>query len=92
MPVYQYQCKNCEQIFEKLMSYKDYDNFKKTEPCENCGTVGKLETYFTPENCPKAVFSFMGSSIQSKAPSQFKEKLQMIKAQYGSTGRVKGIE
>lgn len=43
MPIYEFQCKNCEHCFEKLMSYEeDYPS------CPNCGSndVFKLPSIF----------------------------------------------
>lgn len=36
MPIYDFKCPKCEHYAGILMSFKDYDEFTKTE-CEKCG-------------------------------------------------------
>ncbi len=39
MPMYEYQCKKCKHIFEKIMQYSD----KPLKNCPDCGAKNSLE-------------------------------------------------
>lgn len=82
-----YQCKNCEHYFED--SFPVDERRKPCEtPCPQCGEV-KVDMII---GSPIVNLGFRGSTVQSKAPTEFKEHLQRIKKGLGSTGRVNGIE
>lgn len=87
MPLYMYQCKECEYYFEESHSIA-----KRNEPCESpcpeCGN-SKVEMVI---GSPIVNLGFRGSTIQSKAPTEFKEQLKRIKNGLGKSGRVHGIE
>ncbi len=43
MPLYLFECRNCEKLWELLVSLKDYD---KVIECPDCGA--KLKRLITP--------------------------------------------
>ena len=51
MPIYEYECKDCQRTFEKLertMSSADEPSAKPTTPCPGCGsqqTARKLSVF-----------------------------------------------
>ena len=44
--IYEYQCKECEHVFERSLRVSECD-IPKNEPCPNCSTEGKVERYFS---------------------------------------------
>jgi len=45
MPLYEYQCKKCEQKFEALVSFKNADNSVKCPNCDSDETSRLLSTF-----------------------------------------------
>ncbi len=86
MPTYQYKCRECSYDVEENISINDRDKPLET-PCPLCGKT-TIERIF---GSPIINLGFRGSTIQSKAPSEFKEHLQKIKAGVGAK-RAAGIE
>jgi putative FmdB family regulatory protein len=86
MPRYEYKCTtpDCEYTTEQIITIDDRDKLTET-PCPDCG--GIIERIF---GSPVINLGFRGSTVQSKAPTQFKEHLQKIKKNAGS--KATGIE
>lgn len=87
MPLYMYQCNNCDYYFEESHPIDE-----RRLPCEKlCPECGEKEIDIRI-GAPIVNLGFRGSTVQSKAPTEFKEQLTRIKNGLGKTGRVKGIE
>ena len=67
MPLYEYECKKCNVVFEQIQSVSQRDNAQ----CEECESfdVKRKEVYETT----------MGCDANVKPPSWFKEKIDRIK-------------
>ena len=74
MPLYEFQCKNCEEIFEKLMKVTDPD----PESCWQCskGPVVKLmsRTHFVLKGQGWYETDFKSKNAKSSDPGKGKEK------------------
>lgn len=52
MPIYTFQCKDCSLEYHPLLSFSDYENYKKCDPdlgvvfCDSCG--GTCRPVFDP--------------------------------------------
>lgn len=86
MPTYDYGCTSCEHTFDKLLPV-DNRYAPLDEPCPNCGAVGQMHLLM---GAPVVHWSFMGSTVQNKAPEGFKDILRNIKNSKG--GNTPGIE
>lgn len=71
MPTYHYQCKNCDESFDRIHTY---DNRAKpeNEPCPSCGKVS-VSYIIVP---PKISYSHKGSL---KTTDSFNDRLKEIK-------------
>ena len=67
MPLYEYECKKCQIVFEQIQSVSQRDQ-AQGEDCE-CFDVKRKEVYETT----------MGCDANIKPPSWFKEKIDRIK-------------
>ena len=67
MPLYEYECKKCQIVFEQIQSVSQRDQAQ----CEECESfdVKRKEGYETT----------MGCDANIKPPSWFKEKIDRIK-------------
>lgn len=58
MPIYKYECKNCNKEFEELISYKESNKVK----CPNCNKIAeKLPSYFHMSWESKMYKTFVGA-------------------------------
>ncbi len=87
MGFWDYKCESCGYEFEEIHTIKDQDIPTKL-PCPECGEM-TVERIF---GAPVINLGFRGSTVQSKAPTEFKEQLTRIKNGLGKSGRVNGIE
>lgn len=87
MPLYEYQCSSCGNVFEEV--HKVDDRHKPVEiPCEKC--QGKVEMKL---GATGIMFGFTGTTTvqgHKNCPTEFKEHLKRIKKGLGP--RATGIE
>lgn len=89
MPLYEYQCKNCGFKFDEIRKIED-----RKKPTESyCPKCNEKKIELKIGECG-ILFGFHGSTIQSKAPDEFKSILKNVKKNYGGKGGelTKGIE
>ena len=46
MPIYEYQCTDCNTIFEKIRSIDSSDNPVECESCQSINTIRILSSFF----------------------------------------------
>lgn len=80
--MYQYQCKDCGEIFDKRLSISDR-KLPESEACPHCNKVGWVLQYIGE---PPPLHSGAGIAGSAKVPGYFKDVLRGIKkANRGST-------
>ena len=85
MARYDYLCSKCDHFFERNLPIDNRDS-PINEPCSECGELTITRIFASPI----INLGFRGSSVQSHAPTEFKEHLQKMKAGLGK--RAVGIE
>ena len=58
--LYEYQCKECEFVFERVLRMSEA-SLPKTEPCPDCGHTGSVERYFS--SVPGLSYSSVGAPV-----------------------------
>lgn len=83
MPTYDYKCSNCEYCFDKILSISDR-KLPESEPCPNCNQ-NSIEIAIS---IPSLLSPFRVEGLK-KPPSQFRERMQQIKAGLGKKHNLK---
>jgi len=58
MPIYEYQCRNCEKKFETLISFRELDDPVKCPHCDSEETDRLLSTFSTSTGSSKTGSSY----------------------------------
>jgi len=76
MPVYEYQCSECEGIVDKVfkMSEKPQNFIDKCPHCESTTTFKSIMS--------AVAMSYLGVNHAAKVPSDFKNRLDQIRKHY----------
>jgi putative FmdB family regulatory protein len=85
MPIYDYQCKECQHHFTDMLKMDDRHQPCQA-PCPNCQKDGTVETVLS---APSIILDNTKMNFYKKVPGQMKERLQEIKRNHkGSTIKV----
>lgn len=85
MPVYDYQCKECQHHFTDMLKIDDR-NLPCQGECPNCKKTGTVEQLLS---APSVIVDNTKLNFYKKVPGAMKERLQEIKKNYkGSTIKV----
>jgi len=72
MPNYEYQCTECEHVFEQLHSI-DQRHAPKDKPCPNCKKRGTVDMKFSNSQI------VAGVTVKDQRPDGFRDVLRHIK-------------
>jgi putative FmdB family regulatory protein len=84
MPTYDYKCSKCEYCFDKILSISERKT-PETEPCPKCSEQNSVEILI---GVPSLVSPFRIDGLK-KPQSQFKDRMQQIKAGLGKKHNLK---